>query len=196
MPTGLTFTAFLEDDSEYASTFYSIGGGFVVKEERANAKKKLEIKCAFPFPIQNAAELLSYTVSENKIISEIVYENEKAMRSEETIHHELMRIWDTMLECMYIGCHSEGILPGGLNVHRRAFRHAPEPHRTRELFESAGMARTNQKDRSQIPTNLKMGKLLCPCSQRSQCCSRKGRYCTNQRKRRRNPCRVDVLPVH
>ena len=111
----------MNDDSEYISTFYSIGGGFVVKEERENAKKKLEIKCAFPYPIQNAEELLQYTITENKTISEIVYENEKAMRSEEDIHHELMRIWNTMLECMYIGCHSEGILPGGLNVRRRAF---------------------------------------------------------------------------
>jgi L-serine dehydratase len=118
---GLTFTAFINDGTEYASTFYSIGGGFVVKEERLNAKKKLAIKCAFPFPIQNAEELLNYTISENKTISEIVYENEKSMRSEEVIHHELMRIWNTMLECMYIGCHSEGILPGGLHVRRRAF---------------------------------------------------------------------------
>jgi L-serine dehydratase len=39
----------------------------------------------------------------------------------EVIDHELMRIWNTMLECMYIGCHTEGILPGGLNVRRRAF---------------------------------------------------------------------------
>jgi len=117
----LTFTAFLDNGTEYASTFYSIGGGFVVKEERINAKKKTEIKCAFPFPIQNAAELLQYTISQNKKISEIVCENEKSMRSEETIDHELMRIWKTMLECMYIGCHSEGILPGGLNVRRRAF---------------------------------------------------------------------------
>jgi L-serine dehydratase len=117
---GLTFTAFYEK-SEYISTFYSIGGGFVVKEERVNAKKKHEIKCAFPFPIQNAEELLNYTISENKTISEIVYENEKSMRSEEEIHRELMRIWHTMLECMNIGCHSEGILPGGLNVRRRAF---------------------------------------------------------------------------
>lgn len=117
---GLTFTAFYEN-SEYISTFYSIGGGFVVKEERINAKKKHEIKCGFPFPIQNAAELLNYTISENKTISEIVYENEKSMRSEAEIHNELMRIWQTMLECMNIGCHSEGILPGGLNVRRRAF---------------------------------------------------------------------------
>ncbi|WP_026705542.1 L-serine ammonia-lyase [Flavobacterium soli] len=118
---GLTFTAYTKDEKEYASTFYSIGGGFVVKEERVNAKKKIEIKCAFPFPIQNAVELLEYTITENKSISEIVYENEKSMRSEEDIHSELMRIWNTMLECMYIGCHSEGILPGGLNVRRRAF---------------------------------------------------------------------------
>jgi L-serine dehydratase len=118
---GLTFTAFLSNNQEYSSTFYSIGGGFVVKEERINAKKKHEIKCAFPFPIQNAAELLSYCHAENKSVSEIVYENEISMRSETEIHNELMRIWNTMLECMYIGCHSEGILPGGLNVRRRAF---------------------------------------------------------------------------
>ncbi|MFB9110524.1 L-serine ammonia-lyase [Flavobacterium gyeonganense] len=118
---GLKFTAYKNDDAEYESTFYSIGGGFVVKEERTNAINKIAIKCAFPFMIDNADDLLKYTIQENKKISEIVYENEKSMRSEEAIHTELMRIWKTMLECMYIGCHSEGILPGGLNVRRRAF---------------------------------------------------------------------------
>lgn len=118
---GLKFTAYKNDGSEYESTFYSIGGGFVVKEERTNAKNKIAIKCAFPFMIDNADDLLKYTIQENKKISEIVYENEKSMRSEPEIHNELMRIWKTMLECMYIGCHSEGILPGGLNVRRRAF---------------------------------------------------------------------------
>ena len=118
---GLKFTAHFNDETQYESIFYSIGGGFVVKEERENAKKKLEVKCAFPFPIENAAELLEYTISENKSISEIVLINEKSMRTEDEINHELMRIWNTMLECMYIGCHSEGILPGGLNVRRRAF---------------------------------------------------------------------------
>ena len=118
---GLTFTAYTTGEQEYSATYYSIGGGFVVKEERINAKKKIAIKCAFPFPIDKAEELLNYTIAENKKISEIVYENEKSMRSQEIIDHELMRIWNTMLECMYIGCHSEGILPGGLNVRRRAF---------------------------------------------------------------------------
>jgi len=118
---GLTFTAYLDDDRTYENTYYSIGGGFVVVEERVNAQKKTEIKRTFPYPIQNAEELLNYTNSLNKSISEIVYENEKSMRSEADIDKELMRIWNTMLECMYIGCHSEGILPGGLNVRRRAF---------------------------------------------------------------------------
>ncbi len=118
---GLTFTAYLDDDRTYENTYYSIGGGFVVVEERTNAKKKIEIKRTFPFPIQNAEELLNYTISEQKPISDIVYQNEKSMRSAEEIDRELLRIWNTMLECMYIGCHSEGILPGGLNVRRRAF---------------------------------------------------------------------------
>lgn len=116
---GMIFTAFT-DDSEYSSTFYSIGGGFVVKEEE-DTNKKSEIKCAFPFPVDKGAELLAFCHAENKKVSEIVYENEKSMRSEEVIHTEIMRIWDTMLECMYIGAHTEGTLPGGLNVRRRAY---------------------------------------------------------------------------
>jgi L-serine dehydratase len=64
---------------------------------------------------------LQFATSQHKSISEIVYENEKSMRSETEIHDELLRIWNTMLECMYLGCHSEGVLPGGLNVRRRAF---------------------------------------------------------------------------
>ncbi|WP_016990367.1 L-serine ammonia-lyase [Flavobacterium sp. ACAM 123] len=118
---GMKFTATLENGQEYVATFYSIGGGFVVKEERVNAKKKIEIKHAFPFPTDKAVDVLAYCIAENKKISEIVYENEKSMRTPEVIDHELMRIWNTMLECMYIGCHTEGILPGGLNVRRRAF---------------------------------------------------------------------------
>lgn len=116
---GLIFTAFT-NDSEYSSTFYSIGGGFVIKEEE-DTNTKSEIKCAFPFPVDNGAELLAFCHSENKKVSEIVFENEKSMRSEDVIHTELMRIWNTMLECMYIGAHTEGTLPGGLNVRRRAY---------------------------------------------------------------------------
>lgn len=117
---GFTFTAYTPD-MEYISTFYSIGGGFVVKEERTLAKEKEIIKCAFPFPIDKADELLAYTEQQGMKISEIVYENEKSIRTEQDIHNELLRIWQTMLECMHTGCHTEGILPGGLNVRRRAY---------------------------------------------------------------------------
>ncbi|PHK34551.1 serine dehydratase, partial [Nostoc linckia z16] len=117
---GFMFTAYT-NEGEFESTFYSIGGGFVVKEERTVAQHKEAVKCAFPFPIDKADELLAYTQQQGKKISEIVYENEKSTRTEDQIHHELMRVWNTMLECMYTGCHTEGILPGGLNVRRRAY---------------------------------------------------------------------------
>jgi L-serine dehydratase len=118
---GVSFTAYLKDETEYVSVFYSIGGGFVVKEEQETNQDKIAFKCAFPYKIEKAATLLDYCTSEQKKISEIVLENEKSMRSMETIDSELMRIWNTMLECMYIGSHTSGILPGGLNVRRRAF---------------------------------------------------------------------------
>ena len=57
-----------------------------------------------------------YCERENKKISQIVYENELVLKSSQEINHELKRVWDTMLECMYIGCHTSGTLPGGLPV--------------------------------------------------------------------------------
>ncbi len=118
---GMTFTAKYNNNQHYESTFYSIGGGFVVKEENAENVENDILKASFPFAIDKATELLMFCKQENKSISEIVYENEKSLRSEEEIHNELLRIWNTMLECIYIGCHTEGTLPGGLNVRRRAY---------------------------------------------------------------------------
>jgi len=117
---GLIFTGTTLGGKEIKSTFYSIGGGFVIKEDDSKTSYTKE-QLDFPYPIQRATELLAYCTKENKIISEIVLENEKALRSEEEIDTELLRIWNTMQECIYIGCHSEGFLPGGLNVRRRAF---------------------------------------------------------------------------
>ena len=117
---GMLFTAII-NEKKYKSKFYSIGGGFVVKEERKNSKRNFEIKCSFPYPIDKGTELLQFCKDLNKPISEVVLENEKSIRSEDEINKELQRIWDTMLECMYDGCHTEGNLPGGLNVRRRAY---------------------------------------------------------------------------
>ncbi|WP_299432731.1 L-serine ammonia-lyase [uncultured Maribacter sp.] len=118
---GMTFEAHLASGKKTKATYYSIGGGFVVKEELKKAKKNIEIFKQFPFPITTGVELLNFCKNENKSISEIVLENEKSLHTKEHIDKELHRIWNTMLECMYTGCHTEGKLPGGLNVTRRAY---------------------------------------------------------------------------
>ena len=120
-PNGITFNAFLKGGNEIKTTYYSIGGGFVVKEERKRAKKKFEKFSHFPFPIEKGAELLAYCNAENKSISAIVLENEKSLHTDIEINKKLKEIWEVMLDSMYVGCHSEGKLPGGLNVQRRAF---------------------------------------------------------------------------
>ncbi|MDT0552383.1 L-serine ammonia-lyase [Urechidicola vernalis] len=118
---GLTFTAYQNENELDASTYYSIGGGFVVQEEHTGEEEKAAIYKTFPYPIQTAKELETYCKKEGVKISELVLRNELSQKSEPEIDKEIHRIWDTMLECMYIGCHTEGTLPGGLNVRRRAF---------------------------------------------------------------------------
>ncbi len=117
---GITFTATTIENKAISSTFYSIGGGFIIKEKETEVTESINIS-EFPYPIQYATELLNYCTEKNVPISEIVLENEKTLRSEEEIDTQLLRIWKTMQECVYIGCHSEGFLPGGLNVRRRAY---------------------------------------------------------------------------
>ena len=118
---GMKFTGFKKNKKISSSTYYSIGGGFVVVKELKHAKENIEIQKTFPFPIQYAKELENYCKKEKSKISDIVLENEKSLRTETEIDQEIKRVWDTMLECMYLGCHTEGKLPGGLNVKRRAF---------------------------------------------------------------------------
>ena len=118
---GIKFIGHLKNGKTTTETYYSIGGGFVVKEERKNSKEKEQAFNCFPFPITTGEELLAYCEKENKPISEIVLANERSIHSDADIDTRLKHIWDTMLECMYTGCHTEGVLPGGLNVRRRAF---------------------------------------------------------------------------
>ncbi len=118
---GMKFTAVI-NGRKSSSTFYSIGGGFVVKEERKVSKKNQKIfHNTFPYPVRLGTELLAFCNQLNLPISSVVLENEKSIRDMDTIDFVLKRIWNTMLECMYIGCHTEGNLPGGLNVRRRAY---------------------------------------------------------------------------
>ena len=125
----LTFEAFLDTGSTHRETYYSIGGGFVIKEERTNSKKNKSVFNSFPHPIQTGEELLAHCKQKGKNISEIVWENELSLRTEAEINSSLNRIWETMLECMYLGCHTQGTLPGGLSVKRRAYENAPKAER-------------------------------------------------------------------
>ncbi|WP_375324650.1 L-serine ammonia-lyase [Flagellimonas sp. GZD32] len=118
---GIRFEAHLTNGKTTSETYYSIGGGFVVKEERLHAKENKETFKTFPHPVKTGDELLQHCNAQNKTISKIVMQNELSLRSEAEIDEGIARIWNTMLECMFIGCHTEGKLPGGLNVKRRAF---------------------------------------------------------------------------
>ena len=119
-PNGMTFQATFKNGKKVSETYYSIGGGFVVQRERKRSIKKQELFNHLPFPIEKATELLAFCEKEGKTISEIVFQNELSLRTEEEINDGLQQIWNVMLESMFVGCHTDGILPGGLNVKRRA----------------------------------------------------------------------------
>ncbi len=116
-PNALTFIAVLENGEHISETYYSIGGGFVKKEgEETNPNEDLVL----PFPINDADDLVHWCMQTGMNISEVVLENENSWRNESETKAGILNIWKTMRECIYIGCHTQGILPGGLNVKRRA----------------------------------------------------------------------------
>jgi L-serine dehydratase len=115
---GMRFTAFGEDGAELQSAiFYSVGGGFVHREGEQTDSSRLKTP---PFPFASADELLEIGNREKLAIWQIVLENEKTWRSEAEIRSGIMRIWEVMQACVQRGLATEGVLPGGLNVRRRA----------------------------------------------------------------------------
>jgi L-serine dehydratase len=115
---GMNFTIERPDGDVYTETYYSVGGGFIIREgEQLQDSVHMS---SHPFPIQNSAELLTYCSNYTKSISQIVMENELVDRSESEIKKKLLNIWDVMWESIYSGCHATGYLPGGLKVKRRA----------------------------------------------------------------------------
>ncbi len=100
----------------YEDTFYSIGGGFIVK---GPAHDDLDSH-PLPFPIDNADDLLNWCKKNSCTISDIVMKNELEWHPENEIGHRLNSIIDTMKKSVFKGCHANGILPGGLDVKRRA----------------------------------------------------------------------------
>jgi L-serine dehydratase len=103
----------------HQSTYFSVGGGFVVKEGEENLSRGQVAE--IPFVINSGEDLSQWCQQTRRKISDIVYENEKTFLSKAEIDERLLQIWSVMLDAIYRGCHTEGVLPGGLDVARRAF---------------------------------------------------------------------------
>jgi L-serine dehydratase len=120
-PNALSFLVTLINGETFAETYYSIGGGFVQQELNIDAGISIASDIALPFPINTADDLLHWCRKTGMTIHEIVLENESVWRNEAITKKEVLNIWRVMKECIYRGCHTQGNLPGGLNVKRRAF---------------------------------------------------------------------------
>ncbi len=116
-PNAVTFQAFLNDGTALSETYYSIGGGFVVQEDDTDSFLS---EVDLSFPVDTAQELMVWCMKTGLKISELVLENELAWRPEEATRDGVMHIFNTLKECIYKGCHTPGVLPGGLHVERRA----------------------------------------------------------------------------
>lgn len=116
---GMRFFAF--DNKEellISQVYYSIGGGFITTEEEF--EKPHEDTNPPPYPFSTAEKLLQLCNENHLSISELMMCNEKTWRSTEEIHQGILKIAQVMDNCITSGCQHEGILPGGLNVKRRA----------------------------------------------------------------------------
>ena len=127
-PNGLRLKAYDATDAVLDErTFFSIGGGFIAEDGvDASTEKK---QTAIPFPFRSSAELLATAEANELSISQLMLENECALVAREisrapvaVVREGIKRLWEVMQACVQSGIAAEGILPGGLNVRRRAHR--------------------------------------------------------------------------
>jgi len=123
-PNGMRFTAYDEHDAVISErAYYSVGGGFVRDETDAGSTDAATAGPAVPFPFTTAAELLEHAAGSGLPISGIVLANERALgQTEEQIRTGLDDLWQVIRACVERGCRTDGMLPGGLKVQRRAPR--------------------------------------------------------------------------
>ena len=118
-PNGMHFTALAADESVLMdAVIYSLGGGFIASEEEMKHPVMNEITVKYAFT--NAAELMDHAESTGLSISSLLLENESSFRPEAETRLRLDEIWQAMQNCVTRGCSRDGILPGGLQVKRRA----------------------------------------------------------------------------
>ncbi|MDQ0921897.1 L-serine dehydratase [Pseudarthrobacter sp. W1I19] len=120
---GMTFTVSdAEGNVLHTATFFSVGGGFIVREgEEDAAQQELEeSKKELPLPFRTAAELLEHCRATGLGISDVMRVNEEDSRTPDEIREGLLHIWSVMEDCVATSLKREGVLPGGLKVRRRA----------------------------------------------------------------------------
>ncbi|WP_263353812.1 L-serine ammonia-lyase [Acidicapsa acidisoli] len=130
-PNGMRFTAFDQTGTVIeCRTWFSIGGGFIVEDGQETTTAAL-LRNPVPYPFRSAAELLDRSHTHSLSIAEIMLANEVAILpdqdgapilAQERIRQRILSIWHAMQDCVARGIATEGILPGGLNVRRRAHR--------------------------------------------------------------------------
>jgi L-serine dehydratase len=121
-PNGMIFRAFGAGGVVLReSTYYSVGGGFVVDEHAAGADRIKEDDTPVRFPFTTGGQLLAICRREGLRVSDVMLANELSWRTEEQLRADLLHIWAVMKECVHNGCtRTEKLLPGGLRVPRRA----------------------------------------------------------------------------
>ncbi|MBT9594392.1 MAG: L-serine ammonia-lyase [Vitreoscilla sp.] len=122
---GMRLVAYDAAGSELESrTYYSVGGGFVVSDEVAADGSRQKViapdATVLPLPFRSGNELLEVTTREGLSIAQVMRVNERHWRTDAEIDAGLLRIWRAMQDCVVRGCRTEGVLPGGFKVKRRA----------------------------------------------------------------------------
>lgn len=120
-PNGMRFTAF-DQAGEILATreYYSVGGGFVVNQDEAAADRIVPDKTPLPYPFNSGDELIRLANETGLSIAQMMFANEQVWRSADEIRDGLRELWAAMQACVQRGIRSEGTLPGGLHVSRRA----------------------------------------------------------------------------
>jgi L-serine dehydratase len=120
-PNGMRFEAYDGSGALVRErVYYSVGGGFVVDGSAVGADRVVADETPVAHPFGTAAELLATCADTGLRISDVMLANELAWRSEGEVRAGLLEIWSAMETCVRNGCASEGVLPGGLKVPRRA----------------------------------------------------------------------------
>ncbi|OKH88715.1 L-serine ammonia-lyase [Thalassospira sp. TSL5-1] len=119
-PNGMRITAFDHDGVKlHCQEYFSVGGGFIVSGDDRGAEYSGD-NIILPHPFSSADELMAICKEHNLSIAEVMMENEKSWRGPDETHEFVDRVYQAMMDCIDRGCATPGILPGGLNVKRRA----------------------------------------------------------------------------